>query len=405
MKLVEPPHVALSQASSSSAEPQGTVDRAGAERPRWRPVRQPRPGHQIRAVRERTAPRDHRRAAARDRARHGQEPRSRAARRLSRRCPGETPCPSLPLPGSQASFPTCRRRSMRLTRSTSRCSPRCANAKSQPVFPRSWSARRRARRRRSRPPSRSLSFARRSMSPAVARGSSRARCRMVPAAPSNLRGARKRPALMPSCRRARLQQTDAGGDARASPHHRRLDRTAGDPARRSFSHTAPARRRDAAASARITASSSACATVAATSPARCAWAGCCRQAFGRCAATTRPPSATSPAAATARSRKFPNIAPDLAARSSRRSGRGGLRTARYPHKRLVPLIACLSRESPAALKHALSVPGLMSAATRPPIVPLDAAAQREVVRAFAAIADEELIDSVGARTRLYGAPI
>jgi 4-hydroxy-tetrahydrodipicolinate synthase len=38
----------------------------------------------------------------------------------------------------------------------------------------------------------------------------------------------------------------------------------------------------------------------------------------------------------------------------------------------------------------------MSPATRLPIVPLDAAAQREVVRAFAAIADEELIDRVGA---------
>jgi 4-hydroxy-tetrahydrodipicolinate synthase len=38
----------------------------------------------------------------------------------------------------------------------------------------------------------------------------------------------------------------------------------------------------------------------------------------------------------------------------------------------------------------------MSPATRLPIVPLDDAARIEVARAFAAIADEELIDSVGA---------
>jgi 4-hydroxy-tetrahydrodipicolinate synthase len=91
-----------------------------------------------------------------------------------------------------------------------------------------------------------------------------------------------------------------------------------------------------------------------------------------------------------------NIAPDLCRTIFSQVRQGRLQTARYLHKRLVPLIACLSRESPAALKHALSVLGLMSAATRLPIVPLDAAAQREVVRAFAAIADEELIDSVGA---------
>lgn len=91
-----------------------------------------------------------------------------------------------------------------------------------------------------------------------------------------------------------------------------------------------------------------------------------------------------------------NIAPDLCRTIFSQARQGRLQTARYLHKRLVPLVACLSRESPAALKYALSVLGLMSAATRLPIVPLDAAAQREVVRAFAAIADEDLIDSVGA---------
>lgn len=91
-----------------------------------------------------------------------------------------------------------------------------------------------------------------------------------------------------------------------------------------------------------------------------------------------------------------NIAPDLCRTIFSQVRQGRLQSARYLHKRLIPLIACLSRESPAALKYALSTLGLMSPATRLPIVPLDEAAQIEVARAFAAIADEELIDSVGA---------
>ena len=91
-----------------------------------------------------------------------------------------------------------------------------------------------------------------------------------------------------------------------------------------------------------------------------------------------------------------NIAPDLCRTIFSHVRQGRLQSARYLQKRLIPLIACLSRESPAALKYALSVLGLMSAATRLPIVPLDATGQRGVVRAFAAIADEELIDSVEA---------
>jgi 4-hydroxy-tetrahydrodipicolinate synthase len=91
-----------------------------------------------------------------------------------------------------------------------------------------------------------------------------------------------------------------------------------------------------------------------------------------------------------------NIAPDLCRTIFSQVRQGRLQTARYLHKRLIPLAACLTKESPAALKYALSVLGLMSANTRLPIVPLDAAAQRDVVRAFAAIADEELIDSASA---------
>ncbi|RTE94437.1 4-hydroxy-tetrahydrodipicolinate synthase [Bradyrhizobium sp. LVM 105] len=91
-----------------------------------------------------------------------------------------------------------------------------------------------------------------------------------------------------------------------------------------------------------------------------------------------------------------NIAPDLCRTIFSHLRQGRLQSARYLHKRLIPLVACLSRESPAALKYALSILGLMSTATRLPIVPLDAAAQRGVVHAFAAVADEELIDGVGA---------
>jgi 4-hydroxy-tetrahydrodipicolinate synthase len=91
-----------------------------------------------------------------------------------------------------------------------------------------------------------------------------------------------------------------------------------------------------------------------------------------------------------------NIAPDLCRTVFSHVRQGRLQSARYLDKRLVPLIACLGKESPAALKYALSLLGLMSPATRLPIVPLDAAGRAEVAKAFAAIADEELIDSIGA---------
>jgi 4-hydroxy-tetrahydrodipicolinate synthase len=91
-----------------------------------------------------------------------------------------------------------------------------------------------------------------------------------------------------------------------------------------------------------------------------------------------------------------NIAPDLCRTIFSQVRQGRLQSARYLHKRLIPLIGCLSRESPAALKCALGQLGLMRPATRLPIVPLGEAAQAEVVKAFAAVADEELIDNVGA---------
>ncbi|SCB46502.1 4-hydroxy-tetrahydrodipicolinate synthase [Bradyrhizobium shewense] len=91
-----------------------------------------------------------------------------------------------------------------------------------------------------------------------------------------------------------------------------------------------------------------------------------------------------------------NIAPDLCRTIFSQVRQGRLQSARYLHKRLIPLVTCLSRESPAALKGALGMLGLMRPDTRLPIVPLNPAGQAEIARAFAAIADEELIDGVGA---------
>lgn len=87
-----------------------------------------------------------------------------------------------------------------------------------------------------------------------------------------------------------------------------------------------------------------------------------------------------------------NIAPDLCRTIFSNCRQGRLQSARYLQKRLVQLETCLSRESPAALKYALSLLGLMRPDTRLPIVELDDAAKAEVARAFAAISDEELID-------------
>jgi 4-hydroxy-tetrahydrodipicolinate synthase len=85
-----------------------------------------------------------------------------------------------------------------------------------------------------------------------------------------------------------------------------------------------------------------------------------------------------------------NVAPDLcqAIFSSCRQGR--LQTARYLQSRLGPLTAALTKESPAALKYALSLLGFMSPGTRLPIVELGDCAKVEVASAIVAIGDEDL---------------
>jgi 4-hydroxy-tetrahydrodipicolinate synthase len=85
-----------------------------------------------------------------------------------------------------------------------------------------------------------------------------------------------------------------------------------------------------------------------------------------------------------------NVAPGLcqAIFSSCRQGR--LQSARYLQHRIAPLTVALTKESPAALKYALSLLGLMRATTRLPIVELAEPAKAEVARAIAEIGDEDL---------------
>jgi 4-hydroxy-tetrahydrodipicolinate synthase len=85
-----------------------------------------------------------------------------------------------------------------------------------------------------------------------------------------------------------------------------------------------------------------------------------------------------------------NVAPDLCQAIFSNCRQGRLQTARYLQTRLAPLTTALGKESPAALKYALSLLGLMSPKTRLPIVELDDAAQAEVASAIRAIGDEDL---------------
>jgi 4-hydroxy-tetrahydrodipicolinate synthase len=92
-----------------------------------------------------------------------------------------------------------------------------------------------------------------------------------------------------------------------------------------------------------------------------------------------------------------NVAPDLcqAILSSCRHGR--LQSARYLQSRLAPLTAALTKESPAAVKYALSLLGFISPTTRLPIVELDDPAKAEVASAIAEIGDEDLACPIESR--------
>jgi 4-hydroxy-tetrahydrodipicolinate synthase len=85
-----------------------------------------------------------------------------------------------------------------------------------------------------------------------------------------------------------------------------------------------------------------------------------------------------------------NVAPELCQVIFSSCRQGRLQSARYLQSRLAPLAALLARESPAALKYALSLLGFMRPDTRLPIVELADAAKAEVARAIAAIGEEDL---------------
>src|SRR5450631_158792 len=85
-----------------------------------------------------------------------------------------------------------------------------------------------------------------------------------------------------------------------------------------------------------------------------------------------------------------NVAPELCPLIFSNCTQGRLQTARYLQGRLAPLTACLSKESPAALKYALCLLGFMSPTTRLPIVESDDSAKAEIASAIAEIDDEDL---------------
>jgi 4-hydroxy-tetrahydrodipicolinate synthase len=85
-----------------------------------------------------------------------------------------------------------------------------------------------------------------------------------------------------------------------------------------------------------------------------------------------------------------NIAPELCQAIFSCCRQGRLQSARYLHSRLAPLTSALAKESPAALKYALSLLGFMRPTTRLPMVELDDAAKAGVAAAIEAIGDEEL---------------
>ncbi|MHB0773883.1 4-hydroxy-tetrahydrodipicolinate synthase [Bradyrhizobium sp. 1.29L] len=89
-----------------------------------------------------------------------------------------------------------------------------------------------------------------------------------------------------------------------------------------------------------------------------------------------------------------NVRPDLCQAIFCSVRQGRFQTAQFLQEKLAPLESCLSKESPAALKYALSFLGLMHPGTRLPIVELDEAARAVVAKAVAGT-DGYLAGAVG----------
>jgi 4-hydroxy-tetrahydrodipicolinate synthase len=81
-----------------------------------------------------------------------------------------------------------------------------------------------------------------------------------------------------------------------------------------------------------------------------------------------------------------NVAPDLCAAMFAYGQRARWRAARRLYHRMLPSIECFARESPAALKYALSIQGLMRADVRLPLVGLDASTKTAAADAIALLA-------------------
>jgi 4-hydroxy-tetrahydrodipicolinate synthase len=83
-----------------------------------------------------------------------------------------------------------------------------------------------------------------------------------------------------------------------------------------------------------------------------------------------------------------NVTPDLCQAMFTNLRLGRPEIARYLQKLLVPLECCVSTDTPAGVKYALSLLGLMDPGTRLPIVPLDVPAKATLAKAIAEIDDD-----------------
>jgi 4-hydroxy-tetrahydrodipicolinate synthase len=92
-----------------------------------------------------------------------------------------------------------------------------------------------------------------------------------------------------------------------------------------------------------------------------------------------------------------NVAPELCAAIVLHSLHRRWRAARQPHRRLEPLIAAFARETPAAIKYALSLLGLMRADMRLPLVELDDTAKTAVADAMSLLTELSAIGEAAPR--------
>jgi 4-hydroxy-tetrahydrodipicolinate synthase len=86
-----------------------------------------------------------------------------------------------------------------------------------------------------------------------------------------------------------------------------------------------------------------------------------------------------------------NVTPDLCRDIFSSCKQGRFQCARYLNHRIARLTAELSEESPASLKYALSLLGLMQPDTRLPLTQLDGQARDQMARVLAALPDEDLV--------------